>query len=289
MNVNLLIQGLINGLLAGGIYMTIAIGINLIYGVMHIVNYAHGEVMMIGMYIAFWLFTLAGVNPYLAIPIVAAILFVFGVLLHKSVIEPVLDLPLPRQILIFIGLIHVFQNSAMILWSPNYRSIGMPITRESIRISFICIPIGRLLALIIALASALALYYFLRSTKLGKFIVATSQDPEAASALGIDIRKTRTLTFALSLALTGIAACILSPLFFIFPYTGTTFNIIAFIIITLGGLGSYTGAIIGSIIVGMIESLVSLLYDASIATAVAFFVFILILLFRPSGIMGKRE
>ena len=149
MNVNLL-QGLVNGLLAGGIYMTIAVGINLIYGVMRIVNYAHGEVLMIGMYIAYWLFILAGVNPYLAIPIVTAILFVFGVLLQKSIIEPVLDLPLQRQILIFIGLIHVFQNSAMFLWSPDYRSIGVPIARESITISFIYIPIGKLLALIIA-------------------------------------------------------------------------------------------------------------------------------------------
>jgi len=288
MNVNL-IQGLINGLLVGGIYMTIAVGINLIYGVMRIVNYAHGEVLMIGMYIAYWLFILAGVNPYLAIPIVTAILFVFGVLLQKSIIEPVLDLPLQRQILIFIGLIHVFQNSAMFLWSPDYRSIGVPIARESITISFIYIPIGKLLALIIALASALTLYYFLKKTKLGKFILATSQDPDAASALGIDIRRIRTLTFALSLALTGIAACTLSPIYFIFPYTGTGFNIFSFIIITLGGLGSYTGAIIGSIVVGMIESFVSLLSDASIATAVAFLVFILILLFRPSGIMGRRE
>jgi len=288
MNVNL-IQGLINGLLLGGIYMTIALGINLIYGVMRIVNYAHGEALMIGMYVAFWLFTLAGVNPYLAIPIVAAVLFMLGIILHKSVIEPVLDLPLSRQILIFIGLIHVFQNSAMILWSPNYMNIDVPMSRESIQIFSISIPIGRLLATIIALVSAFLLYYFLKNTKIGKFIVATSQDPEAASALGIDVRRIRTLTFGLSLALTGIAACVFLPLYFVYPYIGTSFNIIAFIIITLGGLGSYTGAIIGSIIVGMIESLVSLLYDSSIATAVAFIVFILILLFRPSGIMGQRE
>jgi len=269
--------------------MTIALGINLIYGVMRIVNYAHGEALMIGMYVAFWLFTLAGVNPYLAIPIVAAVLFMLGIILHKSVIEPVLDLPLSRQILIFIGLIHVFQNSAMILWSPNYMNIDVPMSRESIQIFSISIPIGRLLATIIALVSAFLLYYFLKNTKIGKFIVATSQDPEAASALGIDVRRIRTLTFGLSLALTGIAACVFLPLYFVYPYIGTSFNIIAFIIITLGGLGSYTGAIIGSIIVGMIESLVSLLYDSSIATAVAFIVFILILLFRPSGIMGQRE
>ncbi len=287
MELGTILQVVINGLLLGGIYMTIAVGLNLIYGVMRIVNYAQGEFMMIGMYIAFWLFSLLGISPYYSIPIVALSLYLIGWVSEKIVVEPVLRLPYESQVITFVGVIYVLQNLALILWTADYRNVMIPRIMEPIVIGGVHIPTGRLLTLIIANLSALGMYLLLKKTKIGKFIVATSQDPLGAAITGIDVRKIRAITFGVGLAVTGISACILLPLYYVFPYVGVDFGIIAFIIITLGGLGNFLGAVISSFMIGLIEALIGTFFSAELALAIAFLLFIVMLMLKPSGIMGE--
>jgi len=287
MQLGTVLQVVINGLLLGGIYMTIAVGLNLIYGVMRIINYAQGEFMMIGMYIAFWLFSLFGISPYYAIPIVALSLYLIGWITEKVVVEPVLKLPYESQVITFVGVIFVLQNLALILWTADYRNVMIPRIMEPIVIGGVHIPTGRLLTLIIATLSALAMYLLLKKTRIGKFIVATSQDPLGAAITGIDVGKIRAITFGIGLAVTGISACILLPLYYVFPYVGVDFGIIAFIIITLGGLGNFLGAVISSFTIGLIEASIGTFFSAELALATAFLLFIVMLMLKPSGIMGE--
>ena len=287
MQLGTVLQVVINGLLLGGIYMTIAVGLNLIYGVMRIVNYAQGEFMMIGMYIAFWLFSLFGISPYYAILIVALSLYLIGWITEKVVVEPVLKLPYESQVITFVGVIFVLQNLALILWTADYRNVMIPRIMEPIVIGGVHIPTGRLLTLIIATLSALAMYLLLKKTRIGKFIVATSQDPLGAAITGIDVGKIRAITFGIGLAVTGISACILLPLYYVFPYVGVDFGIIAFIIITLGGLGNFLGAVISSFTIGLIEASIGTFFSAELALATAFLLFIVMLMLKPSGIMGE--
>jgi len=254
---------------------------------MRIVNYSQGELLMFGMYFSYWLFVLTGINTYLSIPIVCGILFILGALLHMYIVEPLLKLPYQSQVVTFVGLIYSLQYTALLLWSPNYRNVIIEFASKSIRLSVITIPLGRLLAALISFFSALFLYIFLKKTTLGLFIRATSQDPVAALMLGIDIKKVRILTFAIGSALMGIGAGIMLPLYYVYPFIGTYYTIIALIIITLGGLGNFLGTIIGSIIIGLVEAVFGTFINVEIALAIAFLVFIFLLIVRPTGILGE--
>jgi len=287
MDVAIFFQVIVNGILLGGLYMTVSVGLNLVYGVMRIVNYAQGELLMLGMYLSYWIFVLTGLNPYISIPVVCAILFAMSLVLHKYAVEPLLKLPYECQVITFIGLIYIFQNAALLLWSPNYRSVIIGFASESINLLSISIPVGRLIATLASITAAFFLYIILKKTTIGLFIRATSQDPIAASMMGIDIKKIRLLTFALSSAMMGIGAGIMLPLYYVYPFMGNFYTIIALIIITLGGLGNFIGTILGSFVIGITEAMVGTYISAEIGLAVAFIIFISILLIRPSGIMGE--
>jgi len=287
MDVATIFQVIINGILIGGLYMTVSVGLNLVYGVMRIVNYSQGELLMLGMYLSYWTFVFTGLDPYISIPLVCAILFAMSLVLHKYAVEPLLKLPYECQVVTFVGLIYIFQNGALLLWSPNYRSVIIDFVSKSITILSINIPIGRLIATSASITAAFVLYLILKKTTIGLFIRATSQDPTAASMMGIDIKKIRLLTFALSSAMMGIGAGIMLPLYYVFPFMGNFYTIIALIVITLGGLGNFIGTILSSFVIGITEAMVGTYISPEIALAVAFIVFIFILFVRPSGIMGE--
>jgi len=266
--------------------MLVSCGLNLTFGVMRIVNYAHGELLMIGMYLSYWIYVFIGLSPYTSIPIVFVFLFIFCLLLHNYIIEPLLKLPYESQILTFVGLIYLLQNFALVLWSPTYRSVIIEFASQSIDLLSIRIPIGKGIAFLASLLITLLFYVLLKKTTFGLYIRAVSQDPISASMLGINVKKVRLLTFALGGSALGIAAGVMTPLYYVYPFAGSFYTILALVIITLGGLGNFLGTIVGSFIVGFTEAIVGVYISPEISLIIVFIVFISILIGRPSGIAG---
>jgi branched-chain amino acid transport system permease protein len=280
-------QIIVNGVFLGGLYIIIAVGLNLVYGIMGLINYAHGEFMMVGMYMTYFLFTFSKIDPYLLLPLIFLILFAVGALTQYAVLNPLFKLPYEAQVITFVGLIYVIQNLVLIIWSPDYRNVLVPWASEAVDMLGVMIPFGRLAAAVVSLFITLILYLFIKKTRMGRAIRATSQEPLGASLIGINIQRVRVFTFALGVGLVGAAGVMFLPLYYVYPYAGAQFGILALIIITLGGLGNFVGTILGSVIIGLTEATVGVLFSSEIATAAAFLLFIVILMLRPAGIMSK--
>ncbi|MEL9997444.1 MAG: branched-chain amino acid ABC transporter permease [Sulfolobales archaeon] len=287
MDIQTFTQVCINALLLGGMYAVISVGLNLIFGVLKIINFAHGELIMLGMYSAYWLTTLYGLNPYISIPIVAMILFVVGVVIERVLIKPILKAPEVNQLLTTAALILVLQNLALILWRADYRGVSVYV--PTVTLGTLYIPGTRLVAFVGGLVTSLALYYVLMRTDIGRRIRAVAQDPEIASVLGINVSMIQTLTFGLGALLTGIAGSLLIPIYMVNPMVGGTFGLISWIIIVLGGLGSFVGALVGSFIIGFIEAFVGALISLEISRVVAFAIFIAVLFIKPTGLFGEKS
>jgi len=286
MDIQIFAQICVNALLLGGMYAVISVGLNIIFGVLKIINFAHGELIMLGMYFAYWLTILYNLNPYISISIVAAILFMIGVAIERILIKPILKAPVINQLLTTAALILVLQNLALILWRADYRGVSVYV--PTVTLGPLYIPGTRLVAFLGGLTTSLTLYYMLMRTDIGRRIRAVAQDPEMASILGINVSAIQTLTFGLGALLTGIAGTLLIPIYMVNPMVGGTFGLIAWIIIVLGGLGSFVGALIGSFIIGFIEAFVGALISLEIARVVAFAIFIAILFIKPTGLFGEK-
>jgi branched-chain amino acid transport system permease protein len=287
MDIQTFTQVCINALLLGGMYAVISVGLNMIFGVLKIINFAHGELIMLGMYSAYWLTTLYGLNPYISIPIVAMILFVVGVVIERVLIKPILKAPEVNQLLTTAALILVLQNLALILWRADYRGVSVYV--PTVTLGSLYVPGTRLVAFVGGLVTSLALYYVLMRTDIGRRIRAVAQDPEIASVLGINVSMIQTLTFGLGALLTGIAGSLLIPIYMVNPMVGGTFGLISWIIIVLGGLGSFVGALVGSFIIGFIEAFVGALISLEISRVIAFIIFIAVLFIKPTGLFGEKS
>jgi branched-chain amino acid transport system permease protein len=282
-----LAQVVVSGLLLGGVYALFAAGLNLIVGVMRVVNLAHGELMMLGAYITFWLFTLAHVNPLLSIPASAALMFILGMALQRAVVERVVKQPLLSSLLLTFGLSTLFIGVALNAWGGNERSI--PFLSGSLPLGPVLISQVRLVAFLIAVLLTGATFLFLRYSTFGKTIRATSQQPEAAQACGIDVTRVRVVTFGIGSALAAVAGSLVSVMFTFNPEIGQSFLPRAFAVIVLGGLGSFVGALLGALVVGVAETVVGYFTTGQWAESVAFIVLIVMLLIRPSGLFGSNE
>lgn len=283
-----LLQTLITGILMGGVYGLIALSLNLVFGVIKVINFAHGEFLMIGMYASFFLALYTGLSPYLIIPMIALFLFLVAFLAFTLLIKPVLKAPEMNQILLTMGLSVFLQNVALILFHSDFRRLKLPISLETIIIGSYFIDLPRLLAFFISLGIAFVLYLFLKKTGLGRSIRAVADNREAAELMGLNVDRIYMVAFGIGIACLGVAGPILLPFFYTTPTVGGLFTLTAFIIVVLGTLGSFGGALVGGLIIGVAESFGSLFLPGSTGPLAIYIIFILTLLFKPEGLFARR-
>jgi branched-chain amino acid transport system permease protein len=284
----LFLQLVISGLLIGGVYALISIGLTLIFGVMRIVNFAHGEFLMISMFASFWILQYTGMSPYMSLPLVALLLFIFGALTYVLIIRRTVGSPMVVQIFATVGLGLLMQNTALVLWSGDFRMVHTAAASAVLKIAGIQVSYSLLIASVAAILIALVLFAFVAWTYPGRAIRSTVQDRMAAQLMGVNIDRVYLLTFALGSALVGIAGGLLAPAYPIFPAVGTNFGLASFVVVVLGGMGSMYGALLGGLLIGLVETLSGFFIDAALKQAVYFIVFILVLVFRPAGLFGQR-
>ncbi|MCL5069229.1 MAG: branched-chain amino acid ABC transporter permease [Thaumarchaeota archaeon] len=280
-------QLVVNGIISGGIYAILAVGLNVIFGVMEVVNFAQGEFMMLGMYAGYFFFTLLGLQPLLAAIPVFFIFFIIGVLIDKGLMARIRDEGQNSQVLLTIGLSILLINAANFFWTANNKSIDVAYSGQSIDLFRTHFNIAGLIALGFSLLSLGTLAIFFRRTRFGTAIRAVSQDRDLAAVSGISKRRAYTFTFGLSIALTAVAGLMLLPLSSVYPTIGQDYILFGFVVIVLGGLGSFWGAMWGSLLIGLIQSF-STYYVGGWSYVIVFSLFVLILLFKPQGLMGKR-
>jgi branched-chain amino acid transport system permease protein len=284
---DLLLQGIVSGLLLGGVYGLVACGLSLIFGVLRIINFAHGAVMMLAMYTTYWLFALCGIDPYLSILITAPLFFLVGMLIQRTVIEPNRFAAEHNQLLLTLGLALFLENLALVLWQGDFRTVRPTYAGASFMVGEALVEIPRLAACGAAIVLAVVLFAFLRKTDVGKAIRAVSEEPEGATLMGIDIGRIRAVAFGIGSACVAVAGALVTPFFYVAPDVGESFNIMAFVVVVLGGMGNFVGALCGGFIVGLAESLGATLLPGSLKQLIVFALFVLVLLLRPAGLFGS--
>ena len=287
MTSEILLQTLASGVLIGLIYALVAIGLTMIFGVMDIVNFAHGEFLMLGMYATFWAFALFTLDPIVTLPFTVLMLFAFGVLLYQVLIKRITDAPMLTQIFTTFGLMFLLRGVAQFLWKPDYRSIANSSVSDSVKLLGIQLGEPQLVAGVGAVLVTGIIWYFLNHTKLGAALEATAADKEAARLMGIDSHKMFSLAWGIGAACAGAAGGLLATFFPIFPDVGANFILLAFVVVNLGGFGSVTGAFWAGILVGVIEVMGGLLLGPQYKMAIVLVLFLAVLMFRPQGLMGK--
>ena len=289
----LLIQGALSGLLIGGVYGLIALGLNLVFGTMRVVNFAQGTLLMVGMFMAYWLHVLTGLHPYLTPLVTVPVLFGLGYAIQVVLITPLLAREKTREpmsvLLMTLGLALLLENLALLLFRGDYKTVQVNQTNAVWFLGDYIVSVSRFWALVALLATVAALWAFLSRTDLGRAIRAVGQDRQVARLLGINDRVIYNYAFGISTAVMGIAAATLVPFYYIHPGVGTSFLLKAFVIVVLGGLGSMPGAALGGLAVGVIEGVIGIWTQAAMAQILLFAVFIAMLFFRPAGLLGVER
>ena len=281
-----LIQQLVNGLLIGCVYSLIAIGLTLIWGVMNIVNFAHGDFLMLSMFSSFWLYTLWGIDPLLSIPINAVLLFLLGLLIYRFAVSKVMKGPMLAQLVVTFGVSIFIANTAVLFWTPDFRLIDKPLLAGTWNFSSVQISVPKVVASVGSVVVSGALILFLQKTRTGKAILATEMNRDSALLMGINTDRVNALSFGIGSALVGIAGGFLAMYYYIYPQVGGLFGTISFAIVALGGFGSISGAFIAGIVVGLVQTLGGYFFDPAYKYALVFFVYLLVVWFRPQGLRG---
>ena len=287
MSSELIIQAIVSGLLMGLIYALVAVGLSLIFGLMEIVNFAHGEFLMLAMYASFWLWALGGLDPLLSLPLVAAILGAVGLLVHFGIIRHILAAPMLAQICATFGLAVALRAGAQFLWTPDFRVITNAWVIGRVQIGPIFIGQPQLVAGFVCLLAFMALWLFVTRTETGLALQATAQDRQAAAVMGIPTDRISALGWAIGFACVAVAGSMLSTFFYIFPDVGVNFALLAFVAVALGGFGSILGSLVGGILLGLVEALGGLLIDPSYKTLIVFALYLGVVLVRPMGLFGR--
>lgn len=279
-------QQIINGLMIGCIYSLIAIGLTLIWGVMNIVNFAHGDFLMIGMFTSFWLFTLYGIDPLLSIPINFILLFVMGVVIYRFIVSKVMKGPMLAQLVVTFGVSIFLANLAVYLWTPDFRLIPSTFFEGAWEIGSVNVSIPKMITSGGSVIVSVAMFIFLKKTKIGKAILATEMDRESALLMGINTERINSLSFGIGAALVGVAGAFLSTYYYIYPQVGGLFGTIAFAVVALGGFGSIEGAFIAGILVGLAQTLGGFFFDPAYKYAIVFMIYLITIWIRPQGLLG---
>ena len=285
---NAFLQASIDGILMGGVYALAALGISLIFGVMKITNFAHGALITVGMYVTFEICTLLGITPYVALPIVIVVMFLIGYLIQKFCLNPLMGVAGHNQLLLTQGLAIVLENIILVIFSANYKSITVPGFENAISLGGLTINKPKLVAFILVAVIAGAIYILLEKTDLGRAIRATSVQPEGATLMGIVVPKINQIAFGIGIVCAGVAGALLTPTQYIYPTSGNTYSLKCFVIAVFGGLGNIWGAILAGLIIGVVESFSSLYLGGSWSELVVYLIFILTLIIKPTGLLGKK-
>ena len=289
-----IVEDLINGILMGSIYGLTALGLTIIFGVLKVINFAHGSLLMVGMYVAYWAVSLSGLHPYLTLLLVVPVMYLFGYYLQDIVIKPIFkaerDVREPITVIIVTtGVWYILDNLTLLIFGPQYRSIqDNPLRGKMLEIGEMMISVPKLWGFFAAIITAASVYWFLQKTRTGRAIRATSLDRDAASLMGIKQYRVYNIAFGIGTATAGIAGVTLVPFYNVFPTVGVLFDIKGFIIVVLGGLGSIGGAILGGIIIGVIESVGPQFMTATWTEAIVYGLFLLVLFAKPSGLFGMK-
>ena len=289
MDSTLVLQLVVQGILLGGIYGLIALGLSLIFGVMGVINFAHGQMMVMGMYVSYWIFVLLGIDPYLSLVIVAAIIFLLGYAIQSSLVNRILDYPEAMQVLPLVSLGLILENIALLFWGPDPRSPQTAFSLNTFWIGSVMVDVSRLIAFVLAIVITVLIFLFLKKTTSGKRIRAAADNRTGAILVGINVNRVYNVSFAIGAATTGAAGALLLPLMPLSPHIGHDFTLTAFIVVILGGMGNLLGALVGGLILGLAESLATLFLPATLKQVVSFSFLVIIMLFRPQGIFGGKK
>ncbi len=278
----------VSTLLLGGIYALIAVGLTLIFGIMRVVNFAHGEYQMLGMYLAFWAFGLWGLDPFFVVLIAIPLFFVIGLLTYVLVMRGIINASHNVQIFTTVGLSIALQNVALVAWTGDFRYVHPWYANVVVRVLGTAFNLAQVVAFAAAVILTAALFAFMKWTHTGRVMRATAQDRDAATLMGIDTERVYRLTFAIGITAVGAAGVLVAPLYSVYPTAGLQFVLIAYVVVVLGGLGDMVGALLGSIIVAGVEVVGSYYFGTAWKEILYFLLFIGVLLFRPAGLFGQR-
>ncbi len=287
MGSSIFLQTTVNGLMIGGVYALVAVGLTLIFGVMKIVNFAQGEFVMLGMYTSWIISRLVGLGPYESLPIAAVILFAIAYIVFKSMISRVIGKNDEACILLTLGLSIFLQNIVLLIFSADYFTVVSSLKDSVVSAGDLTLTMPRLVAFSVALLMVAVLTFVLQKTDTGRAMRACAESREIATLLGIDPMKSFTLAFCIGIVLAGIAGVLLTPMFYVFPGVGTLFNTTAFVVVVLGGMGSVPGALLGGLLIGIVESLTGSYVSLDLSQLSTFVIFLIVLFFRPSGLFGR--
>jgi branched-chain amino acid transport system permease protein len=287
-DLTLVLQGVLSGLLFGGVYSLMAVGLTLIFGVMRVVNFAHGDMMVWGMYLAYMLATRAGVDPYVSFVGCAGALFALGFLVQRGLVDRIVEAPHEMQILLMLGVALVLENVALVAFGPEPTRVRSPLAATAVWLGPIFVDVARLVTFVVAVALTLALWLFLFKTDLGRTIRAAADNSYGALVIGTDVRRVYAVAFGVGAACVGAAGALVSPILPFQPPTGLSLSVASFNIVIIGGMGSLLGAFVGGLLVSLAESLGAVFLKPSLKELFSFSLLILILLFRPAGLFGRR-
>lgn len=283
----ILLQTLLSGVLVGLVYALVAVGLTLIFGVMDIVNFAHGEFLMLGMYASFWGWALLHLDPIVTLPLTAILLFAFGAAIYRLVIRRIIAAPMLSQIFTTFGLMILLRGVAQYLWKPDFRSVDATVVAGRVTLFGLQFGLPQVVAAAGAVLATGGVWWFLRSTRTGAALEATAADKEAAALMGIDAQRMFALAWGIGAACAGVAGALLATYFPIFPEVGANFILVAFVLVALGGFGSVTGALWAGILVGIVEVLGGFLVGPAYKLVLVLSLYLVVVWLRPHGLMGR--
>jgi branched-chain amino acid transport system permease protein len=284
----LALQVLANGLTLGGLYACIAVGFSLVWGVLNVINILHGSFIVLGSYVAYFAYVHLGLHPFLSVVLAGALLFALGWLVQAGVLNRVIAAPVLTTLILTFGLDLLLTNAMLLGFKADYRKVNLAHPLGSVSVGGVILPLDRAAAMALALVLTGALYWLLQASRMGRAIVAVRMDREAAALMGVKVDRIYALTFGLGAFMAGAAGSLLSVIFPISPLASGGYLGKAFVICVLGGLGSVTGAIVGGLTLGVVESFSALVFGPEHALTTSFILLIVLLLVRPTGIMGRK-